>query len=150
MPNRCRYCKGPNPSQNPNIFACSKPECQQARYREWKRKKYGPLKTSLPRTCIHCKKEYILQDRRSNRRKFCYDPQCVEKNKKYAYQKAAKITQEWRKKPKAEATGRLCAICNKPLPANRHFRHDSCVENCSTRTDGDFKFYGLEDILDIL
>ena len=136
---KCKYCprliSGP-----PHQIACSRPECKQALYREWKRKKYGLLSTDLPRTCIHCKEEYTLKDRKSNRRRFCYKPQCVEKNKSYAYRQARKRMEEWRKKPKA--TGDICQLCKKPLPSDgsRLFRHDACVNSCNERTDGDYLF----------
>jgi hypothetical protein len=135
----CKYCKDPYNGPT-NSWACSKPECQNARYRDWKRKKYGPPKIEAPRTCIHCRELFIIQNHRANRRAFCYKPECVKKNKQWSYVKAKIKTAEWREKPKAKSTGELCQVCKRPLPedGSRHFRHDTCAERVNSRIDGDY------------
>jgi hypothetical protein len=149
---KCKYCRDPLKGKDPRRFCCHKPECKKKRQREWRLRKHGIPLTEIPRICIHCGETYFLLDHRSNRRQYCYDPECETKNKQWAYVKAKELTIEWRKKPKNENGGGLpCQICKRPLPkdGSRHFNHDRCVERIVGRTDGDYKYNQDIGILEV-
>ena len=148
MRKRCKYC-GRFYRGTSRSIACPQPKCKAERYRDWKLEKYGPPKINKPRKCIHCGSMFVIKNRRANQRQFCYETECIDKNRKYAYSKARKITSEWRKKPKVQQSGRLCQKCLKPLPANRHFRHDLCAERTKSRTDGDYIYNYETEIAEV-
>jgi hypothetical protein len=128
----CRFCGKTFQTTHPNQYTCTAYDCQQKRISNNRDKYRGAME---PRPCRWCGKLFMPKTRQQNRRKHCYEEECEVKQSAHWRRVSMEAARLWRKRV---VKGKPCSICGKPLPKDRHYRHDHCVADLEYRMDDNY------------